>query len=107
MSLVETKESTFTQESYKETYKRFTRTLINRSFEWKNKHINILLEDAMRHLGELNAYNELAQGIEAFNYMLLVREVVSSNQIEGIKSDYHTAFQQKNKIDKHYEKDWQ
>ena len=40
-------------------YQSFTPSFINHQFVWKNPQIDVLLEQAVRLLGELNAYADL------------------------------------------------
>ncbi|WP_321319906.1 Fic family protein [Labilibaculum sp.] len=82
----------FVYQSFKEGYKSVTPSLINRSFEWNDKQINILLESAMLELGELNAYSKFFPGIDNHIPLFIAQEVIASNLIEGNKSDLYQAF---------------
>ncbi|BAX80358.1 hypothetical protein ALGA_2000 [Labilibaculum antarcticum] len=82
----------FVYQSFKEGYKSITPSLINRSFEWNDKQINILLEAAMLELGELNAYSKFFPGIDKHVPLFVAQEVIASNLIEGNKSDLYQAF---------------
>ena len=82
----------FVYQSFKEGYKSITPSLINRSFEWKDKQINILLESAMLELGELNAYSKFFPEIDDHIPLFVAQEVIASNLIEGNKSDLYQAF---------------
>ncbi|MBL4559705.1 MAG: Fic family protein [Labilibaculum sp.] len=82
----------FVYQSFKEGYKSVTPSLINRSFEWKDKQINILLESAMLELGELNAYSKFFPEIDAHIPLFVAQEVIASNLIEGNKSDLYQTF---------------
>ncbi|MDM8161371.1 Fic family protein [Labilibaculum sp. K2S] len=82
----------FIYQSFKEGYKSVTPSLINRSFEWNDKQINILLESAMLELGELNAYSKFFPGIDNHIPLFIAQEVIASNLIEGNKSDLYQAF---------------
>ncbi|WP_372751626.1 Fic family protein [Labilibaculum sp.] len=82
----------FIYQSFKEGYKSVTPSLINRSFEWKDKQINILLESAMLELGELNAYSKFFPNIEQHLPMFIAQEVIASNLIEGNKCNLQQAF---------------
>ena len=53
MNLKEFKSGTY-QQQYK--YKSFLPSKINQTFTWDDPQINVLLEDATRALGELNAF---------------------------------------------------
>lgn len=78
-------QSNFIKETYKEEYKRFSPLLINRSFEWKDKEINILLAKTMHSLGELNAYIKLTENIDDYIPLFISLEVISSSRLEGQK----------------------
>ncbi|WP_461630900.1 Fic family protein [Labilibaculum euxinus] len=82
----------FVYQSFKEGYKSVTPSLINRSFEWNDKQINILLESAMLELGELNAYSKFFPGIDNHIPLFIAQEVIASNLIEGNKSDLYQVF---------------
>jgi len=84
----------FVYQSFKEGYKSVTPSLINRSFEWNDKQINILLESAMLELGELNAYSKFFPAIDDYIPLFIAQEVIASNLIEGNKSDLYQAFVQ-------------
>ncbi|MGQ1911329.1 Fic family protein [Marinifilum sp. RC60d5] len=82
----------FAYQSFKEGYRSVTPSLINRSFEWKDKQINILLESAMLELGELNAYSKIFPQIDLHLPLFVAQEAVASNLIEGSKSNLNQAF---------------
>ncbi len=47
-------------------YKSFTPSSINRHFDWANPQIDVLLEQAGRFLGELNAYADFIPDVDFF-----------------------------------------
>jgi len=52
------------KEQYK--YKSFTPSTINHTFVWDDPKINIMLEDATRALGELNAFTMIVPNVDIF-----------------------------------------
>lgn len=82
----------FVYQSFKEGYRSVTPSLINRSFEWQDKQINILLESAMLEMGELNAYSKFFPQINLHIPLFVAQEAVASNLIEGSKSNIRQAF---------------
>ncbi|WP_421920883.1 Fic family protein [Marinifilum sp.] len=82
----------YAYQSFKEGYKSVTPSLINRSFEWKDKQINILLEKAMLELGELNAFSKYFPNISRYIPLFVAQEALASNMIEGSKCTLHQAF---------------
>ena len=54
-------------------YKSFIPSCINKSFKWKDERINTLLEEAMKHLSELNAFSLFMPDIDFFIQMQIGR----------------------------------
>lgn len=99
--------SRYIDQTYKEEYKSFVPSLINRSFDWKDKQINILLGDAMHALGQLNAYAQLTPSIDRHIPLFIAREVVASNHIETINSQLQQAFLPPHSSSEKCQQSWQ
>ena len=99
----------FVSGKYKEQYKykSFEPTKINQNWSWKDPQINVLLEEAVRKLGEFNAFSLIVPDVDLFIKMHILKEANTSSRIEGTRTEIDEALMQQKDINPGKRDDWQ
>lgn len=86
--------------SYKNhgSYKTFQPRYLSEPVKITDERVYLLLADAMRYLGELNAYSQLVPDIDYFIRMNIAKEATTSSRIEGTNTNLEEALLQEHDI---------
>ncbi len=87
-------------------YKSFEPTPVNHEWIWEDPSIAVLLEQANRALGELNAFSLIVPDIDLFIQMHVVKEAQTSSRIEGTQTEMDEALLPEEQVPPEHRDDW-
>jgi len=95
--------------SYEEQYQynSFLPSLINHPWEVTNGEILMLLSEADRALGELNAFSQLVPDVGFFIRMHITKEATESSRLEGTRTNMEEAFLDMEDVEPEKRDDWE
>ena len=88
-------------------YKSFSPRTINNSWTWEDTKLNILLADANRKIGALDAFSLHVPDIDIFIEMHVAKEATKSSKIEGTQTEIDEAVKRNLYIAPERRDDWQ
>ena len=92
------------QQQYK--YKSFLPVSVNCEWTWQDPRINVLLEEATRALGELNAYTRIVPDIDLYIKMHVALEASTSSGIEGTNTTIDEVVMEERSVLPEHRNDW-
>ena len=87
-------------------YKSFSPMPVNHEWTWNDPQINTLLEEAMRAIGELNAFSLIIPDVDLFIQMHVVKEASTSSRIEGTQTEIDEALRPRELVAPERRNDW-
>ncbi len=87
-------------------YKSFTPEKINHEWHVDVPELIILLDEANRLLGELNAFSQLVPDVDFFIRMHITKEATTSSRIEGTRTNMEEALVDEQDVDPEKRDDW-
>jgi Fic family protein len=87
-------------------YRSFSPTFVNHEWTWDDPRINVLLEQATRALGELNAFSLIVPNVDLFLEMHITKEAHTSSKIEGTRTGIDEVLMPEEAIAPERRDDW-
>lgn len=88
-------------------YKSFSPSKVELEWIISNPEINLLLSEANRLLGELNAFSQISPNVDFFIAMYATKEANISSKIEGTQSTFEEVLLPRELIEPNKRGDWQ
>ena len=87
-------------------YSSFSPEKVSKEWIISSPKINLLLSEANRLLGELNAFSQLIPDVDFFIKMHISKEATTSSKIEGTKTNMEEALLKEEEINPEKRNDW-